>query len=131
VITQRKARVGVQDPWDARTLEWTTSSPPPEYNFEEIPTVHALDDFWHRKYAEDKSGKLVPVQAGAADHDAAAEDGGGHGIHMPGPSYWPIVVAAGFPLLGYGVIFHWWMAFLGAAILLVGLYGWVLEPSAE
>jgi cytochrome c oxidase subunit I len=131
VITQRKARVGVQDPWDARTLEWTTSSPPPEYNFEEIPTVHALDDFWHRKYAEDKSGKLVPVQAGAADHDAAAEHGGGHGIHMPGPSYWPIVVAAGFPLLGYGVIFHWWMAVLGAAILLVGLYGWVLEPSAE
>jgi hypothetical protein len=29
------------------------------------------------------------------------------------------------------VIFHWWMAVLGTAILLVGLYGWVLEPSAE
>ena len=131
VITQRRTKVTVEDPWDARTLEWTTSSPPPDYNFEEIPTVHALDDFWHRKYAEDKSGKLVPVQAGAADHSAGTEHDGGHGIHLPGPSYWPIFVAAGFPLIGYGVIFHWWMAFLGVTIMLIGFYGWVLEPSAE
>ena len=66
-MTQRKPR-GLEndDPWDARTIEWMTSCPPPAHNFDEIPQVHSLDEFWHRKYAEDKSGRLVPVQAGAA-----------------------------------------------------------------
>src|SRR5262245_56307144 len=67
VVTYAKpgpAAAEVADPWDARTLEWSTTSPPPVYNFEEIPTVHALDDFWHRKYVEDeRTGRLVPAQA--------------------------------------------------------------------
>ena len=75
------------DPWDARTLEWTTASPPPVYNFDEIPTVHSLDEFWHRKYAEDKSGQLVPVQAGAAD-DATT-----HGAGARDPPAEPVVLA--------------------------------------
>jgi cytochrome c oxidase subunit 1 len=133
IVTQRRPATHEADPWDARTIEWTTASPPPEYNFEEIPQVHALDDFWHRKYAEDKSGRLIPVQAGAA---AAGEPphedhGGGHGIHLPGPSFWPIVGALGLPLLGYGVLFHWWLCGVGATVLLVALYGWAMEPSAE
>ena len=37
------------DPWDARTLEWSIPSPPPEYNFEQIPTVHGRDAFWAQK----------------------------------------------------------------------------------
>jgi cytochrome c oxidase subunit I len=147
IITMRKPKDAPADPWDARTLEWTTSSPPPEYNFEEVPVVHSLDDFWHRKYAEDQRGRVLPVPAGASDEPAPsaapgdgsattaeAEHGGGghgHGIHLPSPSYYPFIAALGFPLLGYGVIFHWWMAFLGGAILLGGLYAWALEPSAE
>jgi cytochrome c oxidase subunit 1 len=41
------------DPWDARSLEWITQSPPKEHNFDAIPTVHALDEFFHRKYEVD------------------------------------------------------------------------------
>ena len=129
-VSYRRPKTHEADPWDGRTIEWTTSSPPPEYNFAEVPQIHALDDFWHRKYAEDKSGRLVPVQAGAADVAEEHADEG-HGIHLPNPSFWPIVAAAGLPLLGYGVIFHWWLAGLGAVVLLVGFYGWALEPSAE
>ena len=115
------------DPWDARTLEWMTSSPPPVHNFDEIPTVHSLDEFWHRKYAEDKSGRLVPVQAGAADHgDGHAP---AHAIHLPSPSYWPLVASIGLPIMAYGVIYSWWLVGLGAAVTLVGIYGWALEPS--
>ncbi|MEX0833705.1 MAG: cytochrome c oxidase subunit I [Actinomycetota bacterium] len=126
-------RESVDDPWDARTLEWSTASPPPEYNFEKIPVVHSLDDFWHRKYVE-REGELVPVASGGAgtygDDAAASGDAAAKGIHMPSPSYWPIVVAAGLPLIGYGIIYNWIFSFIGLAILLVGLYGWVLEPSA-
>jgi cytochrome c oxidase subunit 1 len=120
-----------EDPWDARTIEWTTSCPPPEYNFAEVPVIHSLDDFWHRKYAEDKSGKLVPVQAGGADHGPDADDGhvGGHGIHLPGPSFWPFVASLGLPIIAYGVIYGWWLVGLGAVVTLVGFYGWAVEPS--
>jgi cytochrome c oxidase subunit I len=130
VTSFRHAKDAGADPWDGRTIEWSIPSPPPIYNFEEIPTVHALDDFWHRKYAEDKSGRLVPVQAGGSD-DAAEHHGDGHGIHLPGPSYFPLIAALGFPLVGYGIMFHWWMAFVGAAVILAGIYGWALEPGAE
>src|ERR687897_1129889 len=78
VRTHMKARpADMEDPWDGRTLEWMTTSPPPVHNFDEIPTVHALDEFWHRKYVEDeRTGRLVPAQAGAANgHDADRADG--------------------------------------------------------
>jgi cytochrome c oxidase subunit 1 len=116
-----------EDPWDARTIEWTTSCPPPEYNFAETPVIHSLDEFWHRKYAEDKSGKLVPVQAGGADHGGTDE--AAHGIHLPGPSFWPLVAASGLPIMAYGVIYGWWLVGVGALVLLVGFYGWAVEPS--
>jgi len=121
------------DPWDGRTLEWTIPSPPPHYNFAEIPTVRARDDFWHRKYTEDESGRVTPVVAGAAttEEDVEHEDEEHHDIHMPDPSYWPLVAAAGLPFIGYGIIFDWVWAVPGALLLLVGLFGWSLEPVAE
>jgi cytochrome c oxidase subunit 1 len=131
---------GPADPWDARTLEWSISSPPPHYNFAEIPTVHALDEFWHRKYTEDDDGRPVrvadPPGEGDAD-DGPAHNDDGHGIHMPSPSYYPLVAAFGLPVMGYGMVYgrssgqSYVVVVLGALILLAGLFAWAMEPSAE
>ena len=48
--------------------------------------------------------------------------------HMPKPSYWPLVAATALPLLGYGLIFQWALIPIGVVTLLVGIYGWALEP---
>jgi cytochrome c oxidase subunit I len=123
------------DPWDARTLEWITASPPPHHNFETIPTVTHRDEFWHRKYAEDESGKPIAVPAGAAedvgdprgDHDDHDEH-----IHMPDPSYWPLAQTLGlFPLM-YGLNYaNPWLIALGVLWLVIGMMGWIIEPVTE
>jgi hypothetical protein len=54
---------------------------------------------------------------------------GGHGIHMPSPSYFPLVVAAGLPCLGYAAVFReilWLIP--GVVLVLFGVYAWGLEP---
>jgi cytochrome c oxidase subunit 1 len=140
IASFRKPKRMESDPWDARTLEWATSSPPPEYNFEEIPVVHSLDDLWHRKYAETEGGRVVPVAAGGSGETAAIDEhagehdahgGGGHAIHMPSPSYFPLIAATGFPVAGYGLIFGVPAVAVGLVISLAGFFGWALEPSAE
>jgi cytochrome c oxidase subunit 1 len=126
-----RGKAAGDDPWDARTLEWTISSPPHHYNFAEIPTVHHRDEHWHRKYAEDEEGTPVPVVAGAQEHEEHEEDEHAE-PHMPDPSYFPLIAAAGMPLIGYGVIYKFWpIAILGALLTLGGLFGWSLEPVAE
>jgi cytochrome c oxidase subunit 1 len=115
------------DPWDARSLEWMCLNPPPEHNFDEIPVVSRLDDFWYRKYREDASGRLVKV----ADAEDIVDPGLADDVHMPSPSYWPIVAAFGLVMVGYGMIFQLGLAALGGVILAIGVYGWALEPADD
>ncbi|MEX0989008.1 MAG: cytochrome c oxidase subunit I [Actinomycetota bacterium] len=138
IASFRRPKEMSNDPWDARTLEWSTTSPPPEYNFAKTPVVTHLDDFWHKKYVETEDGEYVPVPAGGAPvHDPGHGEGDGddvpHDVHLPSPSYYPILSALGLPVLGYGIVFEgvWWLAPLGAVILIVPLFAWALEPAVE
>jgi cytochrome c oxidase subunit 1 len=130
IITTAKGPKAALDPWDARALEWMTASPPKEHNFDVIPTVHHLDEFFHRKYEDVGEGehhefrKIATAEELLAEEEANAD---AH-IHMPSPSYWPVVVAAALPIIAYGVIFSHWLIAVGFAVVLRGIYGWALEP---
>jgi cytochrome o ubiquinol oxidase subunit 1 len=91
------------DPWDGRTLEWSVSSPAPEYNFAQIPTVHSRDSFWELK----QSGKL--------DRTPEYQD-----ITVPKNTPMGMFMAAAAFIIGFGLIWHIWpLAFAGLIALLV------------
>jgi cytochrome c oxidase subunit 1 len=131
MVTRKRGEIATADPWDGRTLEWSIPSPTPEYNFAEIPLVQERDDWWHRKYAPTPEGQPVPVHSGGADVHEQDEDAG-HGIHLPSPSYFPLVASAGLPVMGWGVVYaNWPVVIAGGLVVVLGLFGWAFEPSAE
>jgi len=99
------------DPWDARTLEWSIPSPPPEYNFAVIPTVEHRDDWWEKKMQNKTSEEISSGD-----------------IHLPQPSYWPFVVSIGLLIAAFGLIYNIPVAILGTAITMIGVYAWSFEP---
>jgi cytochrome c oxidase subunit 1 len=129
--SHRKNGPAPLDPWDARSLEWMTTNPPKEHNFDTIPTVHHLDEFFHRKYEDRGVGdehdyhQVATAEELLADQEANAD----RHIHLPSPSYWPLVLAFGLPVMAYGVIYNIWLIVIGAAIVLAAMYGWGLEPA--
>lgn len=84
------------DPWNARTLEWSTSSPPPEYNFAFTPVVHDLDAWWDMK----KRGYRRPLS-------------GFNPIHMPGNTGSGVILSGLSIVLAFALVWYiWWLAVL-------------------
>ena len=135
--SRRNPVLAPADPWDARTLEWTIPSPTPVYNFAETPSVHAVDDFWHRKYTEDDAGRLVKIpktdeQLAEEKRRADSAIANAGSIHLPSPSFYPFVVSLAFPIIAYGMIYKAYLvSVFGGIVMLAGFYAWALEPSAE
>ena len=130
VWVSRKNPPAPADPWDARSLEWITTSPPKEHNFDRTPTVHTLDEFFHRKYEDVGEDGVHDYKKVATGEEIIAEEerqADAH-IHLPSPSYWPMVLALSFPILAYGVIYSTLLIIAGAAIAILALFGWALEP---
>jgi cytochrome o ubiquinol oxidase subunit 1 len=92
------------DPWNGRSLEWSTSSPPPKYNFAFTPVIHDQDAWWDMKqrgYERPTSG-FIP-------------------IHMPRNTAAGMVLALFATTCGFGLIWQiWWMAIGSLALLIVG-----------
>src|SRR2546422_7493628 len=102
------------DPWDGRTLEWRTSSPPPPHNFDTIPPVYGRDTFWREKQN--------PARAALAPTSTEV-----HGIHLPAPSYWPIVIALGILIAAVGVLVNLGLVIAGGLLTVVGALSFALE----
>ncbi|WP_297298042.1 cytochrome o ubiquinol oxidase subunit I [uncultured Methylovirgula sp.] len=94
------------DPWNGRTLEWSTSSPPPAYNFAFTPMVHDIDAWWDMK----QHGYVRPLE-------------GFKPIHMPKNTAAGLILAALATIFGFAMIWHiWWLAIAGfAAAIATGI----------
>ncbi|QQK80643.1 cytochrome c oxidase subunit I [Salicibibacter cibi] len=85
-------RITEKDPWDARTLEWATSTPVAEYNFAQTPQVRSLDPVFYEKIHG--NGEMKPAEP--LDE-----------IHMPNGSILPFIMGVGMFIAGFGFIsFH-------------------------
>jgi cytochrome c oxidase subunit 1 len=118
VKSLRSGEVATADPWHGATLEWSIPSPPQEWNFAVEPTVDSRDPLWELRRAR---GGTLPEPARVS----------GKGIHLPSPSYWPIVTAFGTALTLVGFLMHvtLWVILLGVAITLLGIFSWAFEPA--
>ena len=118
--TARKPRNAPADPWNGATLEWAIPSPPQEWNFDQLPTVQGRDPLWELK--RQKGGTLPepPLTSGA-------------GIHLPNPSYWPLISAIGVTSIFVAIMMspQWgpWGIVAAVALLFFGLYNWWFEKG--
>ncbi len=126
----RKSPPAPADPWNARSLEWITTSPPKAHNFDRTPTVHALDEFFHRKYEDVGTDGHHDVKLVATGEEIIAieEANADAHIHMPSPSYWPFVLTVGMMMICYGVIYTSLLIAAGVGVCILALFGWALEP---
>ena len=121
ILCVTKGKPAGNDPWDARTLEWTTSSPPKFYNFAQTPIIPARDALWEHKYGpENRKIKYVKEDS--------------HGIHMPSQSWMPLIASLGFIPLGIGaalmqagVPYMGYVTVGGLIITVLGVSLWALE----
>jgi cytochrome c oxidase subunit 1/cytochrome c oxidase subunit I+III len=129
ISLRRGARVG-RDPWHGDTLEWSTTSPPPAYNYAVIPTVSSPYPMWDSEDRETDEGRLDRGE-GVLDHghetpattvqDAAADEV----LTMPPHSVWPPVTALAVTgIFAMLVMAHYWIALAFLAVGAMTLMGW-------
>ncbi len=98
-----KLRDTTGDPWDGRTLEWATSSPPPNYNFAFSPVVHDLDAWYDMK-----------------DRSAQRPTKGFQPIHMPRNTGMGVILSGLAMVMGFAMVWYiWWLAIVSFVALVV------------
>jgi cytochrome c oxidase subunit I len=102
----KNVKVG-NDPWgDGRTLEWSLPSPPPFYNFKQLPLVRGLDAYWLEKM-DGKNGMTPAEPLGD--------------IHMPNSSFLPFVMAFGLFVAAFGALFNMDDKVWAVPVMIIGL----------
>lgn len=104
------------DPWNGRTLEWAVSSPAPEYNFAQIPTVSDIDDHW---YTKEKNQGKPPVNPETIDYQD---------IHMPKNTSVGVIIALFSGIFGFAMVWH---MMIPAIVGLLGVIGAMLYRAFD
>jgi len=135
VMSWRSGVTAGANPWDAGTLEWSTSSPPPEYDFAVMPTVRSKYPLWEDRLSpsdrwprgERSSVFVGPVLAHGRESIATSPLEGEVMAQqrMPEDSLWPLLLALGVTAAFYGLVFGvWWLFIVGTAWVIVCMCGW-------
>jgi cytochrome o ubiquinol oxidase subunit I len=119
-IRNREKLRAPADPWNGRTLEWATASPPPAWNFAVLPRVTDVDEFWNEK------------QHPSARRSRDARAGEYAAIEMPKNSPIGFVIAFFAVVSGFALIWHiWWMATLGVLGIFVAVLAFAFREEDE
>ncbi|PSO14034.1 cytochrome c oxidase subunit I [Bradyrhizobium sp. MOS003] len=119
----RFGEVAPDNPWDAPTLEWATTSPPPSYNFPRIPVVGSLHPLWDDRdtlpvadgLRTDRRELIVTTLASAGPQAREAS---------PRNSIWPLLAAVATTIMLIWSIFSPWAVVWGSIPIAVALIGW-------
>lgn len=116
-IIKRKENLDTTgDPWNGRTLEWSTSSPPPEYNFATLPVVSQRDSFWVAKHSSKPQNSNT----------------GYENIRLPKSTPLPLIIAALSFLCGFGLIWHiYWLAVLSLFAIITAIIIRISNDNTE
>ncbi|MBB2677139.1 UNVERIFIED_ORG: cytochrome c oxidase subunit I+III [Rhizobium esperanzae] len=111
------------NPWNASTLEWATSSPPPPYNFRHIPVVRSAAPLWaDRETLPVATGLRLDRREVIVSSVTAAEPEAREA--MPANSIWPFLAAIATSIMLIGSIFTPWAVIWGAIPIAITLTGW-------
>ena len=122
IRTRDQRRDTTGDPWNGRTLEWSTPSPPPVWNFAVMPRVTGKDAFWEHKLR-------MPDRPTGRDEPVYYEP-----IEIPKNSPTGFITAFFAVITGFALIWHiWWMAGAGVmgALVTILIFAWREEPETE
>ncbi|MGB3410451.1 MAG: cytochrome c oxidase subunit I [Microthrixaceae bacterium] len=130
-----------EDPWDADSLEWATSSPPPDYNFESIPIVSGRHPLWDSaplewapsgSEAETRSlgrrGAIIRETPTTAGVDSRPDGS----MRIPGETYLPLFVALGIAIGFLGLLINALLvAAVGVVVMIVAILWWTWRTDED
>jgi cytochrome c oxidase subunit 1/cytochrome c oxidase subunit I+III len=130
VWTLVRGAPAASDPWGGNTLEWSTSSPPPHYNFAVLPVVRSADPNWDIQDRRQDALRLERGELVLADgHQTLAtsvlEADTVDVLHMPSESIWPLLLALAFTVVFAGLLLdHYLLAIIGSLLVGGAIAGW-------
>jgi cytochrome c oxidase subunit 1 len=141
----RNGAIAPADPWDAATLEWASSSPPPAHNFDKTPIVYSRRPLWDTKYPELEMAHapgthaLTRGQAVQHERDRVHEIVDDGPIHMPSPTFAPIIAAFGVALGAFGALYRFvsedvpvpFVGLIALGIIGYAIVKWVRDSHAD
>lgn len=128
---RKHGKIAGDDPWGGRTLEWSISSPPPHYDFGDLPVVTDRDPVWlarHPELIEHRDELSEASDAEPSVDNVTAEEDADEYVHIPGQSWFPFLASAGLFVGGMAAVYHnWLLGGLSVVFIAFCVVAWALE----